>query len=828
MLDFVSWYLIVITLGWIAFPVLYSILPSLPGRGYSLAKLFGVLAWGYLFWILGRLGVTANNLAGLSFPLLVLLGVSLWVLQRKGSREIWAWIKDHRSFVFTSEILFLVAFAAMALVRAYNPEIVGTEKPMELAFINAIIGSEGLPPADPWLSGYAISYYHFGFLIVAIMAKFAGTLGSVAFNLGVSLTFGLTAVGSYGVLFNLLAVRNGKWQKALLPAVMAPFFVLILSNWEGFLHYLHSRGLFWNNLPEGASSPFWSWLDIQTLVNRPTGDSFGHWWWWRASRVIQDYDFSFFGREVISEFPFFSFLLGDLHPHVLSLPYVFLILGFALALYLRPHGRSFHWLKILPLEISPSFFFFLAWLAGGMAFLNIWNFPMYVGVLAGAYALRNLRERQMGQLWDVLRDFLFIGVALGVTGGVLYLPWYLGFSSQAGGILPNVLYVTKGVQFWVMFGPLLVPIFAWLFIKWARDKEGYNFTAGIGITGVLVLGLLFLMLAIIGLGSLLNLNVDGTPLVEIFLSLVGGTDLSEVIAEGLLRRITMPGTLLTLIILSTMGWGLVFTRKGRSVRRSDSQEYSPESNFVLLLILAGMALVLFPEFLYLRDLFGYRINTIFKFYYQTWLMWSLAAAYIVCTLVDAQKGPLRSMVYIVLILAVVMGLFYPILGLQSKTNNFSRAEGLSLDGASLYPQSDYQGVEFLRSQPKGVIAEAVGGSYSTAHGRMATYTGYPTILGWDFHEVQWRGGWDLVIPRKQDVAELYCTGQWEQARSLLEKYNVRYLVVGDVEYTTYTAGSDYCPGGIRADKFELHLEPIFQNERLTIYEVPPFRLEDWN
>jgi len=316
-------------------------------------------------------------------------------------------------------------------------------------------------------------------------------------------------------------------------------------------------------------------------------------------------------------------------------------------------------------------------------------------------------------------------------------------------------------------------------------------------------------------------SVGGELVVDMFLSLVGGTDLSQVVAEGLLRRITMPGTLLTPIVISIIGWGLVFSRQDGTSRGEDSLVQPQAHNFILLLILVGMALVLFPEFLYLRDLFGYRINTIFKFYYQTWLLWSLAAAYILATLADTLKNPLRSLVYAGLILAVIMGMFYPILGLQSKTNNFTRAEGLSLDGTYLYPQSDYQGVEFLRSLPQGVIAEAVGGSYSPAHGRMATYTGYPTILGWDFHEVQWRGGWDLVMPRKRDVADLYCTGHWDQARLLLEKYDVLYLVVGDTEHTTYTAGSDYCPGGIRVDKFDLHLQPIFQNERLIIYEVPP-------
>jgi YYY domain-containing protein len=820
MLDIINWYLIILFLGWISFPFLYSLLPSLPGKGYSLAKLFGMLAWGYLFWILGRLGVTSNNLGGLTFPLLLLVGVGMWSLKKAGSGVIWDWIKEHGALVISTEILFLAAFAGMALIRAYNPEIVGTEKPMELAFINAIIGSESMPPNDPWLSGYAISYYYFGFVLVGMMAKLAGTIGGIAFNLGVSLTFALTAVGSYGLLFNLLAVRNGKERKALFPALLAPFFTLILSNWEGFLHYLHSKGLFWRNIPDGSSSPFWNWLDIQNLVNRPSGDSFGHWWWWRASRVIQDYDFSYAGKEVISEFPFFSFLLGDLHPHVLSLPYVFLILGFALALYLRPPAKSFRWIRILPLEISPDFFLSLAWLAGGMAFLNTWNFPMYVGVLAGAYALRNLRFQRDLQLWDVLRDFLFLGMALGITGGVLYLPWYLGFSSQAGGILPNVLYVTKGAQFWVMFGPLLVPIFAWLISRWVRTRADFNFSLGISITGILVLGLLVLMLSIIGLAGLLNINIAGESLIDLFLGLVGGTDPTQVVAEGLLRRIVMPGTLLTLILISVFGWGLMFSRKASESDIGHAPESPLEHNFILLLILMGMALVLFPEFIYLRDLFGYRINTIFKFYYQAWLLWSLASAYILATLVDSLKNPIRSLVYSGLILSMVMGLFYPVLALQSKTNNFTRAEGLSLDGTSLYPQSDYQGVEFLRTLPHGVIAEAVGGSYSTAHGRMATYTGYPTILGWDFHEVQWRGGWDLVMPRKQDVADIYCSANWDQTMLLMSKYDVRYLIVGDTEHTTYSSGSDFCPGGIRVDKFELNLQPIFQNERLIIYEVP--------
>ncbi len=109
------------------------------------------------------------------------------------------------------EVLFFLAFAAWAFVRASNPniEVSGGEKTMELAFINAILRSPTFPPHDPWLSGYAISYYYFGYVMTAMLAKATGTLGSVAHNLMSALIFALSFIGAYGILYNLLAV----WRK---------------------------------------------------------------------------------------------------------------------------------------------------------------------------------------------------------------------------------------------------------------------------------------------------------------------------------------------------------------------------------------------------------------------------------------------------------------------------------------------------------------------------------------------------------------------------------------------------------------------------------------
>jgi len=821
MADFIFWYFMVTVLGWISFPVLFRLVPNLPDRGYSFSKIFGLLLWGYLYWILGRLGVTGNNLAGLFFTLVLTAGLGFFMIKKIGGENLKDWIREYQKLIFTTELLFLITFSGWAVIRSLNPEIVGTEKPMELAFINAILKSETLPPHDPWLSGYAISYYYFGYILISMLAKITGTLGSVAFNLGVSLIFALSAVGSFGILFNLTSLKNIRWKSNLLPALFGPYFALVLSNWEGFLHFLHSRGYFWKYDSAGQLvSPFWRWLDIQDLVNPPTENSFGHWWWWRASRVIQDYDFSGIGKEVISEFPFFSFLLADLHPHVLSLPFVFLIVGFALELYLQTKKGSFRWMGIIPIEISPSFFGILAWLAGGMAFLNTWNFPMYVGILAGAYVLRNNRYRSDWPLGEMLKEFLFLGFCLGVTGVVLYLPWYIGFASQAGGLIPNVLYITRGTQFWVMFGPLLVPIFIWLVITWRQRKADRDFKTGLILSGILVLLLFVFMLAMIGVINWLPFDVGDGSLAQIFLGSIGGSDISRVMVEGLIRRIAIPGTLLTIIVLATLSLGLVFHHHKPEENESDSSgsSFLPD-NFILFLILGGLILVLVPEFVFLRDLFGYRINTIFKFYYQAWLLWSTAAAYGTINLFRYIKSPARYGVFLGLAISLIMGMFYPIIGLQSKTNNFSREAGLTLDGLYIFSAADVEAVKWLQGAPPGVIAEAVGGSYSASHARMATYSGNPNVLGWDFHEIQWRGGGELVMPRKEDMSVLYCTHNWDTSKAILDKYQVRYLVVGDVEFSTYNEGSDFCPNGLNEEKFINNMVLAYRNERLSIYTL---------
>ena len=204
MTEFLSWYLIITLLGWLTFPLVYHLFPALSDRGYTLARAAGLLIWGYFFWLFTSLGFTRNNIGGILFALVIIIALSVWSLVNRKS-EIVTFFKSNTSLFITTEVLFLLAFAFLAFVRSANPELASTEKPMELMFINSILRSETFPPQDAWLSGYAISYYYFGYVMTAMLARLSGINGSTAHNLMTSLIFGLGAIGSFGIVFNLLS-----------------------------------------------------------------------------------------------------------------------------------------------------------------------------------------------------------------------------------------------------------------------------------------------------------------------------------------------------------------------------------------------------------------------------------------------------------------------------------------------------------------------------------------------------------------------------------------------------------------------------------------------
>jgi YYY domain-containing protein len=851
------WYIVLILVGIISFPITFRFLPRLASKGYALSKPLGLLLWGYFFWILCELGLLQNNIGGEYFALGCVLFCSALALRNGKAKELWQWIKENWKTILTVELVFLAFFVFWAIVRATNPEITGTEKPMELAFINAILKSPSFPPQDPWLSGYSISYYYFGYVLIAMLIRISGVVAGVGYNLTSAAWFGLTAVAAFGMIFDLVAFwKRGqdhsstniftRAQKTLgrLAGILGSLFVLIVSNLEGLLEILHSKGLFWHQAANGTyTSKFWNWLAILDLQDPPTLPlswlPTRFWVWWRGSRILRDLNFTGNGIEIIDEFPFFSYLLSDLHPHVLAMPFDLLAMGICLNLFIScsenawPDWNPLYWLRKWE-------FWLTALVLGSMAFFNTWDFPIYVGLFC--LILIYLKIKQIGWSFKRVWDFIVAGLMHGITGALLFLPFFLGFRSQAGGLLPSLEFVTRGIHFWIMFAPLLIPIFIWLFVHWRKTPGRAKLKHGIVFT-VYVVGGLWLISTLVGAlfflaGPLGNQLAQSSNIIlagignklaygsSLFSGIHGTSDGVTIFLISLARRITSPGTWITLTALLVLTWGLIHA----SIKK-DERPIDPESKelpgaslnantFVLFLVLIGIGLTFFPEFFYLRDQFGNRMNTIFKFYFQTWMFWGIAAAYATVVLWNELKGWKQIVFSTLWIILFASALIYPVVMLNNKTSSFTPSTW-NLDGNAyiqVYTPDEASAINWLANAPRGIVAEAVGGSY-TEYGRVSEQTGMQTVLGWPGHEVQWRGGTNEIGSREADIKTLYQTGNWDKALAIIKKYNIRYIYFGRLEndYFQNLASSSYKAA---KQKFGDNLNIVYQNNSVTIYEVP--------
>jgi uncharacterized membrane protein len=863
------WWLWSTLLGVAVLPVIRRVFSRLPGRGLPFARPVGLLLGGYLFWLGSTFGVINSDLGGALLAVAIMAGVAWW-FERNKLQELITTIRDLKPVLIISEILFLLAFLGWAFVRANNPEITGTEKPMELAFLNSILQSPQFPPRDPWLSGYAISYYYFGYVLLAFIARLSGVASGVAFNLGNSLWFAMVAVGTYTLLYDLLSHRFKR--PVLWAPLLGPVFVLLSGNLAGILEVLWSKHIFWRAGADGLlHSNFWSWIGLEDLENPPIQAA--SWlpsrylWWWRGSRVIRDLNLLGvpIGLQSIDEFPFFSFLLADNHPHVLAMPFVLVTIGFVFQVFLGPRdmadrfpantlpperirqlsiiaaagllfvillrsigaagevsgatGTVIYVLKgfllyglvlialgailgvfgrLLPLPIERSEILVGALLYGSLAFLNTWDLPIYFSLflLVLIWKERELSSRSL------FRSSGPTAIAMLAIGIALFLPWYPTFSSQAGGILPHLLHPTRLVHFLIMFAPALIPILGWLIYQLVRQRnlQWHDLRDGLFVAFGLPLGLLVLSWMLAGV---LYFTQDFSTLQEVFNTLAV-RDLSEAFALTLHLRLT--DSWVAILLGGILG--VVFIL-GRNFFRRDNQIGS--TPFVLILVAIGALLILGPEFLYLKDQFGLRMNTIFKFYFASWILWGLAGAYASAVFLH-QSGIRWTIASILILIPLALGLVYSPLALWTKTNGFQPPSGRTLDGA-LHPAyaqaSDREAIDWMVANLlPDIVAEAVGGSY-TYYGRVSVHSGFPTVLGWPGHEGQWRGGYEEQGSRDNDIRLLYQTTDWNVAREILDRYNIRYVYVGELERITYSP--------LFEGKFEAFMDLIHANDTVRIY-----------
>ena len=789
MADAVLWFLAIELLGAAALPWVFQVFRFLPDRGITLAKPVALLVLSYLVWIFGLTHLLPNTQLTIWVIVLCFSIASIWLAGRNWS-ELQGFIRSNWPVLLFAELIFLGMFVAWALVVSGSPAITHTEKPMDFMLLNAAHQARFFPAEDAWLSGHSISYYYFGHIIMATLAKMSGVVTSIGYNLSVSTLPSLAGTVCFGLLYNLVKIAGGGLRWSLVTGAAAPALILLAGNLTGALEFLRLRG--W------SGSGFWDWVAVDGL--HATGASGGafpsdFWWWFRSTRVISTPGEEGLLDYTITEFPAFSFVLGDLHAHVLAIPFLLLAVAAALNLYLTPTRLKLSWLWRYPAQAGAAAFF-----GGALAFINFWDFATFMSLLAAAILLKGIRDYPHSML-QASNAAASVFLPLFLISIVLFGPVYFTFSGQTSGVLPLQEVTTRPFHLFLVMG-----LFALLCLALLAKKIG---EIGRKNSSDSPLAVIALLAALVPLGIWMATGFLFTVV----------TDGAGDALDDLGRRVILVGPAAIVVGAATYLAG-VFARS--------RNELAP--SFVMLLMALGFFLMMVAELFHIVDSFSgpwRRMNTVFKVYYQAWILLGIAASFAIYSL---WKIPLNSVSSVfarnlamvgrcggAAAFAVLLATsFYYTVGATLDRSGVYGApsEGRTLDGLAYLQvnnSGEYAAIGWLRDEAEpGRILEAVGDDYSQ-YGNVSASTGLPTVLGWVGHELQWRGSSEPFAGRAEDVAAIYSGQEPGHALRLLNNYGVRYVYLGHRERERYGVAD---LGG-----YGNFLKTAFQHDDVVVYEV---------
>jgi YYY domain-containing protein len=660
----------------------------------------------------------------------------------------------------------------------------GGEKPMDFAYLNAVIKTTWFPPYNPWLSGHYINYYYYGFVIVGTLTKLIGTVPATAYNLMVPLLYALTGVGAFSVAYNLMGRRK---HGAILAGVVALVLVVVLGN-LGVVHLIYSEVAKLGGEPFESTIPGFPELvvffkGLWAIVAKGASISIGNTtWYWHPTRLIP----SDTGNP-IEEFPAFTFLYADLHAHMIAFPLT--LLALTLALYWVRDPRPRWWSLVVG-----------GLVVGSLRPTNTWDYPSYlmlgvaalnVGAWEGWQASRrrkagvatatDVRRVGLSMLRLVLRSALFIGLSY-----VLFLPFiqhYSGYSSlQRWDGLRTPLKFYMWVHTIVLF-----PIVTRLLIELRRAfewRKGERCRLVPRPTGSVV-GLWF---AILFLAVLLVVLLAG--------GVTAWKQIGDAMSEGFLSEfVPVSRVALPILVMAAM---LLFI-----------PGMPPRRRFLWLMIGLAMSISVAVEVVVVKGDIG-RQNTVFKFYLQVWILLSIAAAVSIAWLYERswRWSPNLRYVWWGAMATLILGgaLFLPF-GIHARaTDRMSPDTGLTLDGMAfmkyskiydgpqnspreIYLYGDHAAIRWMQEEIPGspVIVEGLGWREYLWANRVSIYTGLPSVVGWSWHQRQQRPLLPAgeVAQRRSAVDAFYSTTDVAAAQSFLRTYAVGYIYVGGYEQAYY-------------------------------------------
>ena len=652
---------VTLLLGAAAVPLAQAALQGFAGAA-AMARPLGILLAAFPVWLLSSAGVvpygTRAAWAGVA-AVAVAGAVVRW--RRRGIAPA----PREWTVAAAAELVFTVAFIAGLFVVSHRPDVWGTERPLDMALVNVVDATRHFPPLDPWLSGHDLNYYYLGPYLMAFVIRLAGVPSDEGYNVCVALVWAMSASTAFG-LGAMAASRLRGLRGTLLAGLALTGLGVLGGNVLGTWKLATLRG------------------PLEDLN------------WFAASRAVPG---------TVNDFPAFELVVGDLHAHVISVPFMFL--AFALALHVAVHGpRAGPRLALAGLVL------------GALYAINVWSAPAALAVLAGGAFLHRPAWAWTGGL---------LALAL-----LLYLPFHLGISTGGTGGLGLV--------------PERRPLG-----RFALDQIAiYGFTL---VPALVVLAM--------RLPPKARLVTAGAAVAVLPLALVD--DLG--------------------------GPSLVAVAGGAAAWLASRRERTAVERFGMVLLALACGCIVTAELVYLRDAFDggehFRFNTFFKVGFDAWLLLAAAAA----LLLAVQARAHRAWVPLLGALGIAAASFPPAAA-WVHTGGF-RGDA-HLDGlrwlAALAP-GDPGAIAWLREHtgPGEVVLEATGPEYSPqGHARMSVFTGRPTVLGWAGHELFYHPASSLGT-RAEDIRVMYESRDPSHVRALLQRYDVRHVVLGPVERATYPA-----------------------------------------
>ena len=836
-IGLVLWYVTILALGLLAYPIVRAALPGLSDRGYPLARVVGLLLWAWFAWMGGSLGLSYSKATiGVALGLVALIGG--WQAWRQ-REELKQEFRERWKYFLMVELIFLAFFLLDLFIRLGNPDLWhdpdGGERPMDFSYYNAILKSTAFPPYDPWFTGGYINYYYYGYVIVGTPVKLLGIVPSIAYNFILPTLFACLALGVFSVVWNLLA--NGQeaarltWksffrQRAFLGGIAAAIALTLLGNlgtvrlfYRGFMCLAApSAQLGGYSVHDCIIAPgvppvdkanllarlWWTIKGFFLSLSGPVFPLTNREWMMTPSRALPDGSGS-----PITEFPLFTFLWSDLHAHMIAFSLTVLVIAWALSVLLA----KARWKSRMDAFLG----FFLAGLViGALKPTNTWDFFTYLalGVIVLAYAVwryADVEHIRLPLLNWTKRLLLTVGAVVALVGlsVLLYQPFSHWFAQSYNSIeawTGGRSSISSYLVHWGVFLFFIVSWMAWETRQWMAETP---------------------VSALHKLRPYRDLILAAPILILIVLAI------QQIWVMSPSQNVPWKGITILWLALPLAVWAAVLIfRPGMSDGK----------RLILFMVGTSLLLTMVVEIVVLRGDVG-RMNTVFKFYLQAWVMLGISAAAAFGWLLSEIPKWLprwRSAWNVTAVILVSFAMLYFLIAGMSKVRDRMNPDAPhTLDsmtymayahyfdfGESIDLSEDYRAIRWMQENVPGspVIVEANCPEYRWCS-RFTIYTGLPGVVGWNWHQRQQRALMaDQVWDRVAEINAFYITTDPAAAQAFLKKYNVRYIVVGKLERAEYIGEGllkfdvyNGCAIGSHNGKL---WQEVYRDGQTVIYEVP--------